>query len=115
MYGLLDTRSRKVRRNSTQNSSNEPKIQLPPIISPNLKGFIYVDTPTWRKLEESHRHFILAYNNAVRHSDPLPEPPEGVEIGPGVDDGKGNTDIHGDRRGNKVWGSLPPCLTETPF
>ena len=78
------------------------------------KRFVYVDTPTWRKLEESYRHFILAYNRAVRHSEPLPEPPEGVKIGPGVDDGRGNTDIHGDKRGSKKVRRTQPSTNIDP-
>ena len=108
MYGLIEPKPRRVRRNGTQTSSDGPKIQLPPDIAPNLNGFIYVDTPTWKKLEESHRHFILDYNKSVRHSDPLPEPPEGVTVGPKTDDGRGNTDIHGDKRPAKKVRRAPP-------
>ena len=53
MYGLIDRRPRRVRRNNTQTPSDGSKIQLPSVISPNLNGFVYVDTPTWKKLEES--------------------------------------------------------------
>ena len=85
-YDLIQNDERPTKR--LRRSTSEPgkddtrKASLPPVIHPNLEGFIYITpTATWEKLKKDHRTFVLNYNRAVRHDEERPEIPSGVKIG----------------------------------
>ena len=84
------------RMNSPDTGGGSGKGSLDSTIHPNLSGVINV-TPSskWHDLKPDHRKWILAYNRAVRHKEPLPDAPPGVTVGNSKDDGKDNQDRFG--------------------
>ena len=100
---LNNSLSKRVRRAETTSEETSGTTSLPAIIKPNLKGFIHVrPAAVWKSLKKEHKEFITLHNRAVRHSEQLPDPPSGVQIGQKEDDGQNNQDVVGIKHTRRV-------------